>query len=235
MPLGQAGLLRPELVATALLTLYDACDKTGYVFSRTINGTNRFGEERLRKFFAEHDLVIGKLRIRLETDADRLGREGQLSATDRELVSYVLQHTPSVADADYVQREGEEDESEEEESSDEESSDSSDEEDHDGDDGGGGDGPDGGGDGGGHGGAPRRIDWVARVATHTKRLYDMVTNENGTDDDSSNTLIQLNMALAMASYNHLYSEPPFDEERTMVRHAGAACEFMNDMKRRRTE
>ena len=110
-------------------------------------------------------MVIGKLRSRLETDADRLGREGRLSATDRELVSYVLQHTPSVADANYVQREDEEDESEEEESSDEES-DTSDDEDHDNDDGGG----PGGGEPEGDGGEPEG-DWVSEVARQTRYLY----------------------------------------------------------------
>ena len=63
-------------------------------------------------------------------------------------------------------------------------------------------------------------------------MYDLITDG---DCHSSKTLIQLNMALAMASYNHLYNQPPFDEEMTMVRHAGAACEIMNAMKRRRIQ
>ena len=238
-PLGQVGLLRPDLVSTALKTLYDACDKVGYVFSRTASGASRFGDERLRKFLKDHELTIGKLRSRLETDADQLGREGRLSATDRELVSYVLQHSPSVADADYVHPE-----SEDQGSAFTEHAQRDDDDDGGEPEGGGGGGepeggggePEGGGggpvDGGGHGDAAGHIDWVARVAVHTERMYDLITDG---DCHSSKTLIQLNMALAMASYNHLYNQPPFDEEMTMVRHAGAACEIMNAMKRRRIQ
>jgi hypothetical protein len=113
-------------------------------------------------------------------------------------------------------------------------SDSSDDEDHNG-GGGGGDGP---GDndpepgGGGHGDATGRVDWVARVAMHTEQLYDLITNGNC---HSGRTLIQLNMSLAMAAHDNLYNEPPLAEEGTVLRHAGAACEFMNTMKRRRIQ
>jgi hypothetical protein len=100
--IGQTQLLRPDLVASALKTLYEASDKTGYVFSRTANGKSRFGDARLRDAFREQELSIGELRRRIETDANSLGREGKLSAPDRERITYILQHTVVAADEDYV-------------------------------------------------------------------------------------------------------------------------------------
>ena len=100
--IGQTRLLRPDLVASALKTLYEASDKTGYVFSRTANGKSRFGDARLRDAFREQELSIGELRRRIETDANSLGREGKLSAPDRERITYILQHTVVAADEDYV-------------------------------------------------------------------------------------------------------------------------------------
>ena len=100
--IGQTRLLRPDLVASALKTLYEASDKTGYVFSRTANGKSRFGDARLRDAFREQELSIGELRRRIETDANSLGREGKLSAPDRERITYILQHTVVAADKDYV-------------------------------------------------------------------------------------------------------------------------------------
>jgi hypothetical protein len=100
--IGQTELLRPDLVASALKTLYEASDKTGYVFSRTANGKSRFGDARLRDAFREQELSIGELRRRIETDANSLGREGKLSAPDRERITYILQHTVVAADEDYV-------------------------------------------------------------------------------------------------------------------------------------
>ena len=100
--IGQTELLRPDLVASALKTLYEASDKTGYVFSRTANGKSRFGDARLRDAFREQELSIGELRRRIETDANSLGREGKLSAPDRERITYILQHTVVAADKDYV-------------------------------------------------------------------------------------------------------------------------------------
>ena len=102
--IGQTGLLRPDLVATALDTLHGASSGTGLVFSRTADGESRFGDDRLRNFLKNQDLTVGDLRRRIETDADELGRRGVLSDQDRELVTYVCQHTVTAADEDYVQR-----------------------------------------------------------------------------------------------------------------------------------
>ena len=102
--IGQTGLLRPDLVATALDTLHGASSGTGLVFSRTADGESRFGDDRLRNFLKNQDLTVGDLRRRIETDADELGHRGVLSDQDRELVTYVCQHTVTAADEEYVQR-----------------------------------------------------------------------------------------------------------------------------------
>eukprot|EP01043_Picozoa_sp_COSAG02_P057208 COSAG02_NODE_6905_length_3296_cov_2.525493_4_plen_454_part_01 len=203
--IGQTGLLRPDLVATALDTLHGASSGTGLVFSRTADGESRFGDDRLRKFLKDHDLTVGDLRRRIETDADELGRRGVLSDQDRELVTYVCQHTVTAADEDYryVQRDAASAERplvRQNAVSDEEltsqralvedaatqnqgsaHADHAQQDDRE-------------GDTGADEAVPRRgatrIDWVARVAVHTERLYDLVTND---DCHSSKTLVQLNM------------------------------------------
>jgi Sec-independent protein translocase protein TatA len=243
--IGQTGLLRPDLVATALDTLHGASSGTGLVFSRTADGESRFGDDRLRKFLKDHGLTVGDLRRRIETDADELGRRGVLSDQDRELVTYVCQHTVTAAEEDYVQRDAASAERplvRQNAVSDEEltsqralvedaatqnqgsaHADHAQQDDRE-------------GDTGADEAVPRRgatrIDWVARVAVHTERLYDLVTND---DCHSSKTLIQLNMALAMAANDRLNYEGIHSDEACVVRHAGAACEFMNAMKRRRIE
>ena len=226
--IGQTQLLRPDLVASALKVLWDASDKTDYVFSRTANGKSKFGAARLRDAFKGQQLCIGELRRRIETDADRLLEQGTLSAEDRERVTYVSQHTVDAADRDYVQRdtasdaqpEGDNPEDEQQRETDDQSGESDQHPPTE---------PD-------VAQAATRIYWLPRVTTHIQRLYLIIERDNR--PLCQQELALLNMSLAMAAHNQMHEESSNEELRVM-RYATAACENLNDMhartKRRRME
>eukprot|EP01043_Picozoa_sp_COSAG02_P025898 COSAG02_NODE_1473_length_12429_cov_3.759448_4_plen_477_part_00 len=234
--IGQTRLLRPDLVASALKILYEASDKSGYVFSRTANGKNQFGAARLRDAFKEKQLCIGELRRRIETDADRLLEQGTLSAEDRERVTYVSQHTVDAADRDYVQRDtasdaqpegSAEDEhaaggEQQHETDDQQSEADAGNADNEGDSG---DGPDDTNDDGAD--ELVEINWVSEVARRTRYVYVDVEVDGYVTDEN---LMQLNGALAMA-----YSEATHDDRtEQMLRYASAYCSMV-PQKRRRIE
>jgi hypothetical protein len=76
---------------------------------------------------------------------------------------------------------------------------------------------------------PTRIYWPPVVANHVQETYRIITEKHA---HSSEGLVTLNLALAMAFANLPHEEAEEDEVR-MLRHASAACDMMNEMKRKR--
>ncbi len=105
-----AGLLYPDLAATALHWLYSRTkgDKDGrLVFSRSETKDSPFGKSVFGTYMREQykdakDMDCGALRKRIEIMANQLLKAEKITAADRALVSTLLQHKAETAALDYL-------------------------------------------------------------------------------------------------------------------------------------